>query len=114
MITHNENASARVVFCPQIKDNRKVIGLTVPRPDQKDVQWSEDKLSASGNSSLTFRSETKDITLKFGFTMSFSENKDLYGGSSMLVSSVSLNSKKIERLDDLYVKPFIINIEELF
>ena len=116
-ITHKENSGTEVDFHPKSIDvngiSAKCIEFNVPRPNQKELEWSEDKLSAKGHSTLRFKSDTQDITLKFEFLLHFSENKELLGGSSMYVSAVSFGENRIEREGHLFNEKFLIDITEL-
>lgn len=116
-ISHKENSDAEVVFHPKsIEVNgliSKCIVFDVSRPNQKELELSEDKLSAKGHSTLRFKSDTQDITLKFEFSLHFSENKELLGGSSMYVSAVSFGENRIEREGDTFNEKFLIDITEL-
>lgn len=116
-ITHNENSGAEVVFHPKSIDvngiGTKCIEFNVSRPNQKELVLSDDKLTAKGYSTLRFNSDTRDIALKFEFSLHFSENKELLGGSSMYVSSVSLGENRIEREGHPFNEKFIIEITDL-
>ena len=116
-ISHNENSGAEVVFHPKSMDvngvKTKCIEFNVPRPNQNELEWSEDKLSAKGHSTLKFKSDTQDITLKFEFSLHFSENKELLGGSSMYVSAMSFGENRIEREGHPFNEKFLIDITEL-
>lgn len=116
-ITHKENSGTEVDFHPKsIEVNgvtTKCIGFDVPRPNQNELEWSDDKLSANGHSTLRFKSDNQDITLRFEFSLHFSENKEILGGSSMQVSSVIYNGKKIDRDDHIYNYSFCFGIEQL-
>ena len=83
------------------------------RPNEKELEWSEDKLSATGHSTLRFKSDTQDIALRFEFSLHFSENKDILGGSSMYVSAVSFGENRIERETHPFNEKFVIDITEL-
>ena len=116
-ISHIENSDAEVVFHPKSIEvnglNSKCIVFDVSRPNQKELELSEDKLSAKGHSTLRFKSDTQDITLKFEFSLHFSENKELLGGSSMYVSAVSFGENRIEREGHPFNEKFVIDITEL-
>lgn len=116
-ITHNENSGANVVFHPKTIDlngaSSKYIVFNVARPNEKELEWSEDKLSATGHSTLRFKSDTQDIALRFEFSLHFSENKDILGGSSMYVSAVSFGENRIERETHPFNEKFVIDITEL-
>ena len=116
-ITHKENYGKEVDFHPKSIDvngiSTKCIEFNVSRPNQKELEWSEDKLSAKGHSTLRFKSDTQDITLKFEFSLNFSENKELLGGSSMYVSAVSFGENRIEREGHPFNEKFIIKINDL-
>lgn len=116
-IEHKENNRTNVPFRPQeiiqYGDMHKCIELAVPRPNQNELEWSEDKSSAKGHSTLLFKSDKQDITLRFEFSLHFSENKDFFGGSSMTVSAVICNDMKINRDDHIYNSDFCFQITEL-
>lgn len=117
-IEHKENNGTSVSFHPQTitinGDMQKCIELNVPRPNQNELEWSEDKLSAMGHSTLLFKSDKQNITLRFEFSLHFSENKEIYGGSSMRVSAVICNGKKINRDEQhVYNNDYCFEIEEL-
>lgn len=116
-ITHKENSGREVNFHPKSIDangiSAKCIEFNVSRPNQNELEWSEDKLSAKGHSNLKFKSDTQDITLKFEFSLHFSENKELLGGSSMYVSAVSFGENRIEREGHPFNEKFLIDITEL-
>lgn len=117
-ITHNENSDAEVIFHPKYDDfgngiNKKCLKFNVPRPNQNELEWSEDKLSARGHSTLRFKSDVRDIILRFEYSVYFSKDKELYGGSSMYVSSVFFKAKKIERETAPFKADFIFDINDI-
>lgn len=116
-ISHKENSGAEVVFHPKSMDvngvNTKCIEFNVPRPNQNELEWSDDKLSAKGHSTLSFKSSSKNHTLRFDYSLHFSENKEILGGSSMYVSAVSFGENRIEREGHSFNDKFVIDITEL-
>lgn len=114
-ITHKEKTD--VAFQPKLIDvggeTRKCIQLHVPHPNQNELEWSDDKLSAEGHSTLWFKSRQQDFTLRFDYSLHFSENKEVLGGSSMYVSAVSFEGRKIEREVHPFNEIFIFEITEL-
>ncbi len=112
-ITHKENGSSEVAFHPQLVTfdgkSQKAISLNVPYPNQNTLEWSEDRLSARGAATLAFNSENQDIVLVFNFLLSFNENEELYGGSSMRVSGVSFGERTICLKDSTFQITELIN-----
>lgn len=116
-ITHNEKYGAEVVFHPKTIDvngvKTKCIEFNVPHPNQNELEWSDDRLSAKGHSTLSFKSSSKNHTLRFDYSLRFSDKEGLYGGSSMHVSAVSFGENRIEREGIPHRDKFVIDITEL-
>ena len=117
VITHEDNKRTPVDFHPMITDSEgmlcKSIKFYVPNPNQNGLEWSKDRLSAKGYSTLVFKSDTKEYSLKFELSLSFSENKELLGGSSMYVSAVSSQDNRVERTSHPFNDKFVIDIDDL-
>lgn len=105
-IKHLDNSGAEVVFQPKVIEiegvSKECIQLDAPIPNQRELIWSEDKLSAKGVSTITIRSAKQNLTLKFNFKLTYPENKELLGGSGMVVTEVCINNDSIERRNHVY------------
>ena len=105
-IKHLENSGAEVVFQPKVIEiegvSKKCIQLNAPIPNQRELIWSEDKLSAEGHSTITLNSTKQNLTLKFDFRLTYPENKEMLGGSGMKVTAVNYGDDCIEREDHIY------------
>lgn len=117
VITHEDNKRNPVDFHPMTTDSEgmtcKSIRFLVPNPNQNGLEWSEDRLSAKGYSTLAFKSDTKEYSLTFEFSLSFSEDTELLGGSSMYVSAVSSKDNRVERTSHPFNDKFVIDIDDL-
>lgn len=116
-IKHVENGDNPVEYCPLSTDSDnkdcKQLKLTIPNPNQKELIWSENHLSAKGYSTLSFKSDNKNFSIIFEFSFDFCDNNDLLGGSSMYVSAVSSKHSRIERRGHPFNEPFNIDILSL-
>lgn len=105
-IKHLEKSGADVSFQPKIIEidgvSKKCIELNAPIPNQHELIWSEDKLSAEGHSTITLNSTKQNLTLKFEFRLTYPENKEMLGGSGMTVTAVNYGDDCIEREDHIY------------
>lgn len=105
-IKHLENSGNDVSFQPKIIEiegvSKKCIQLDAPIPNQRELIWSEDKLSAEGHSTITLNSTKQNLTLKFDFRLTYPENKEMLGGSGMTVTAVNYGDDCIEREDHIY------------
>ena len=105
-IKHLENSGNDVSFQPKTIEidgvSKKCIELNAPIPNQHELIWSEDKLSAKGSSTISLKSTKQNLTLKFEFELTYPENKELLGGSGMVVVAVHNDGKSIEREDHIY------------
>ena len=105
-IKHLENSGNDVSFQPKIIEiegvSKKCIQLDAPIPNQRELIWSEDKLSAKGVSTITIRSAKQNLTLKFKFKLTYPEIKELLGGSGMVVTEVCIDNDSIERRNHVY------------
>lgn len=114
-ITHSENGNATVPFelgtVPNNAEARCCVKLNVPRPNNNDLEWSDDRLTAKGHATVTFKSSDRDFVLRFEQTLHFSEKKDMLGGSSMYVSAVSSKTNRVERTGNPFNENFIIDID---
>lgn len=65
-----DNYGTKVDFHPEsINVNgviTKCIEFDVSRPNQNELDWSDNKLSANGHSAFEFKSDNQDIALRFG------------------------------------------------
>ena len=82
--------------------SKRCIQLDAPIPNQRELIWSEDKLSAEGHSTITLNSTKQNLTLKFEFRLTYPENKEMLGGSGMTVTAVNYGDDCIEREDHIY------------
>lgn len=73
--------------------------LSVPLPDMKQMTPGEDPSTMTGSVDVNFTSDAMNLTLTFGFFYHVRTDvpQPFYGGSSIVVSSVSYGASTVQR-----------------
>lgn len=91
----------------------RCVSFHLPYPDYDNIVWNDEKTYGKCTISVRFESPKVDFTIEFGVTYYLSEIKDLLGGSSIVVTSVSSGAATVNRDFSVTSGFFLFDVSDL-